>query len=132
MTVVRSEPHPIDTARVSLRAGVHHHVWVPVNVVMNAQRTFTGYGVTAQEADNIVSAALRELGLRDEREGEREWHARLDAYAQKNLPKKTFSPKQRAEMCALVATFGIPADLAEQVTKRFLERHGFVEKSGWW
>lgn len=121
----------IETARVSLRAGANHGGWVPLKVVMNVARTFTHYGVTAQEADNLVSAVIRELGLRDQREGEREWHARLDAFAQKNLPKKTYSPKQRTEMCALVASFGIPASLAEQVTKEFLDRHGFVEKTGW-
>ena len=122
----------LDDARRTLRSGMHHQVWVPVNVVMNAQRTFTQHDVGAQDAENLVASMLRELNLRDEREGEREWGARLDAYVGKNCPKKTFTSKQRAEMCALIASFGIPKDMSEQVTKRFLDRQGFTEKTGWW
>lgn len=122
----------LEEARRNLRAGVHHSVWVPVNVAMNTQRSFTHYKVSAQDAENFIASLLRELSLRDEREGEREWNARLDAYAQKNCPKKTFTVKQRAEMGTLVSSFGIPRDMADQVTKRFLDRNGFTEKTGWW
>jgi len=125
------EAELFESARVSVRAGTQFHVWVPRNVLMNAQRTFTQYGVSPQEAEDLVATVLRELGLSDEREGERKWHPSLDAYVGKNCPKRTFSPKQRAEMCAHVASFGVPLELAEQVTKRYLDENKFVERAGW-
>lgn len=121
----------LDDARRVLRAGVHHQVWIPVNVVMNAQRTFLHHEVGPRDAEAAVAGLLRELGLKDERDGEREWGARLDAYIGKNCPKKTFTSKQCAEMCSLVASFGVPKDMAEQVTKRYLDKHGLTEKNGW-
>lgn len=125
------EEELVEAARLSVRAGTHFQVWVPRNVLMNAQRAFTQYGVAAHDAEVRVAAVLQELGLSDEREGERRWHACLDAYVQKNCPKKTFSPKQRTEMCAQVTSFGVPRELAEEVTNRFLDEHKFVEKKGW-